>query len=104
VRSPFYLCTYVGKEYQKDFARYPKGCRLFAISCRDRKVRDRLRYLALGKFERSLVDEFGWSELKFVAEWRAVSELLEGSCEYVGGSTAREFAEKLAEEKRLDNE
>src|SRR3990172_4707989 len=33
-RSPFYLMTYTGKEYQKDLAKYPKGCWLYACSIR----------------------------------------------------------------------
>lgn len=33
-RSPWYLVKYVGKEHQKDLARYPKGCRLYATSIR----------------------------------------------------------------------
>jgi hypothetical protein len=31
-RTPYYLLKYVGKEHQKDFARYPKGCRTYAVS------------------------------------------------------------------------
>jgi hypothetical protein len=33
-RTPYYLLTYVGKEYQKDLARYPKHCRIYAASIR----------------------------------------------------------------------
>jgi hypothetical protein len=33
-RTPYYLVKYVGKAYQKDLARYPKSCRLYAASVR----------------------------------------------------------------------
>jgi len=33
-RTAFYLATYAGKEYQKDLSRYPKSCRLYAVSIR----------------------------------------------------------------------
>jgi len=33
-RSHHYLVRYVGKAYQKDLSRYPKGCRLYAASIR----------------------------------------------------------------------
>lgn len=33
-RSAYYLLTYTGKEYQKDFERYPKSCRTYSVSYR----------------------------------------------------------------------
>lgn len=33
-RTPWYLAKYTGKEHQKDLARYPKSCRLYAVSPR----------------------------------------------------------------------
>jgi len=33
-RTAYYLCTYIGKESQKDLSRYPKSCRTFAVSYR----------------------------------------------------------------------
>jgi hypothetical protein len=33
-RSPYYLVKYVGKEYQKDFSRYPRGAHAYACSVR----------------------------------------------------------------------
>jgi len=98
VRSPFYLCSYVGKRYQKNFSLYPKGCRLFAIVCRDADTRLSLRYASLSSFERSLVDAFGWDELKFISEWRSFVELVGGAVEYLGGSTSAEIAKQKAAE------
>jgi hypothetical protein len=42
-RTPFYLVTYVGKEYQKDLSQYPKSCRLYAVSIRPESYREALR-------------------------------------------------------------
>jgi hypothetical protein len=33
-RTAFYLATYTGKLYQKDLSKYPKSCRLYAVSIR----------------------------------------------------------------------
>jgi len=33
-KTAFYLATYTGKEYQKALSRYPKSCRLYAVSIR----------------------------------------------------------------------
>ena len=46
-RSPYYLVTYVGKEYQKDLSKYPKSCRLYSASVRwGEKAKQRYRLLA----------------------------------------------------------
>jgi hypothetical protein len=36
-RSLFYICAYVGKEYQKDLAKFPRSCRLYGASVRSDK-------------------------------------------------------------------
>lgn len=33
-RTAYYLATYTGKKYQKDLSKYPKSCRLYAVSIR----------------------------------------------------------------------
>jgi hypothetical protein len=48
-RTAFYLAKYVGKEYQKDLAKYPKSCRLCEVSIRPsmsiyRSWRENLQY------------------------------------------------------------
>jgi hypothetical protein len=48
-RTAFYLAKYVGKEYQKDLAKYPKSCRLCEVSIRPsmgiyRHWREEMRY------------------------------------------------------------
>jgi hypothetical protein len=37
-RSPYYLLKYTGKEYQKEFEKYPKGARLYATCIRRKKL------------------------------------------------------------------
>jgi len=63
-RTPFYLIKYLGKEYQKDFSRYPKGIRTYAVYIRDKKLKLALRYNSLPAHQKIFVDEFGWPELQ----------------------------------------
>jgi len=63
-RTPFYLITYLGKEYQKDFSRYPKGIRTFAVYIRDKLLKTELRYKSLTSYQKVFVDEFGWPDLR----------------------------------------
>jgi hypothetical protein len=68
--TPFYLITYLGKEYQKDFSRFPKGIRVFAVFIRDELLKKALRYHSLKLFQKEIVDEFGWSELNALTKLR----------------------------------
>jgi hypothetical protein len=73
-RTPYYLVTYVGKEHQKDLARYPKGCRLYAASVRTQDVTDRQLFRSLAGLEKpaSVVKQKmkseGW-EVKPESDW-----------------------------------
>lgn len=41
-KTLYYICTYIGKEYQKDLSKFPKSCRLYAASVRGSKdLKDR---------------------------------------------------------------
>lgn len=51
-RSFFYICTYVGKEYQKDFDKFPKSCRLYGASMRGNKDLQKT-FRALSRLDRS---------------------------------------------------
>jgi hypothetical protein len=62
--TPFYLTKYLGKEYQKDFSRFPKGIRAFAVNIREADAKRNLRYLSLKDRERAIVDTVGWEGLK----------------------------------------
>ncbi|MCE9644458.1 MAG: hypothetical protein K8S20_00550 [Chloroflexi bacterium] len=69
-RTPFYLVTYLGKEYQKDFSNFPKGIRVFAVFIQDKLQKQSLRYQSLRLFQKELVDEFGWAELPSLTKLR----------------------------------
>jgi hypothetical protein len=46
-RSFYYICSYIGKEYQKDLSRYPRSCRLYGASIRgDKMLQDTFRELS----------------------------------------------------------
>ena len=74
-RTPFYLVTYVGKEHQKDLARYPKGCRLYSASVRTPELEYRHLYKSLAgleKVENGIKDKMaseGW-EVKPESDWK----------------------------------
>jgi hypothetical protein len=69
-RSPFYLVTYLGKEYQKDFSKFPKGIRVFAVYIRDWDEKKDLRFQSLRPMQQLWVKEFGWSELNTLTKMR----------------------------------
>jgi hypothetical protein len=51
-RTPFYLVTYTGKEFQKDLSRYPKGARLYTASVRTLEGEYRHLYKQLAGLEK----------------------------------------------------
>jgi len=61
-KTPFYIVKYVGKSYQKDFFKYPKGARLFAVWIAGDKQLD-LRYRSLKDWQKKIVDDHGWEFL-----------------------------------------
>ena len=69
-RTPFYLITYLGKEYQKDFSMFPKGIRVFAVYIRDEEMKKELRFQSLRPYQQEYVNEFGWSELNSMTRLR----------------------------------
>lgn len=62
--TPFYLIKYLGKEYQKDFSRFPKGIRAFAVNIHEQAPKLLLRYRSLRDRDREIVDALGWEGLK----------------------------------------
>jgi hypothetical protein len=66
-RSPYYVLTYVSKEYQKDFDKFPKGARVYAVKIYDQGLDLLLKYDKLKDWEQGIVNSEGWGELKF---WR----------------------------------
>jgi hypothetical protein len=73
-RTVFYLVTYLGKEYQKDFSAFPKGIRVFAVYIRQDEAKLKLRYDSLPSYQQAFVDEFGWSELASLIRLRKAAE------------------------------
>jgi hypothetical protein len=52
INSPYYLMRYIGKEYQKNFAGYPKGMRLYGVSVR-KKWLDQISFRPYWKYRLS---------------------------------------------------
>lgn len=63
-RTPYYLLKYLGKEHQKDFSKFPKRIRVFAVYIRDPELKQALRYLSLTNYQREIIAEYGWGALK----------------------------------------
>jgi hypothetical protein len=64
-RSAFYLVRYTGKERQKDFDKFPVGCRAFATWLRDDRLALQHRYNGLRNWMKAIVDSEGWNALPF---------------------------------------
>lgn len=79
-RTPFYLVTYIGKEYQKDLARYPRSCRLYAVTVRPKAAREALR----------LASGLGVAKVPSSGSWR-----------YGGASVGLQYAEDILGPKAL---
>ncbi|MEO5355290.1 MAG: hypothetical protein H7835_19045 [Magnetococcus sp. XQGC-1] len=46
-KTPFYILKYTGKEYQKEFAKFPKGIRVFSVWVSDKAAKEILKYSTL---------------------------------------------------------
>jgi hypothetical protein len=66
-KSPYYLLSYTKKKYQKDYDKFPKGMRAFAVWVKESLLSERLRYFSLKVWERVAIDTDGWESLDF---WR----------------------------------
>jgi len=62
VRSPYYLVSYLKKEYQKDFSRFPAGAHAWAVWISDEVLKMRLRFLSLSPSDQNLVLEYREAE------------------------------------------
>lgn len=63
-RTVWYLVTYVGKEYQKDFENMPCGCRAFAVWIKDRDKNLALRFSNLPYTDKNIIMRMGWERWK----------------------------------------
>jgi hypothetical protein len=62
-RSPYYVCKYVGKQYQKDYKKFPSGARQFAVWFRSRELTQVYRLASLSDKE-ILYKKEGWNYKK----------------------------------------
>lgn len=75
-RSIYYICSYTKKKRQKDFSRYPKGARLFALYISDNVRRIKMRFDRLPEILQNIVNNEGWESLRF---WKRVFSSAAGS-------------------------
>jgi hypothetical protein len=64
-KSPYYMLSYTKKKYQKDYEKFPDGCRAYAVWIQSDVMAEKLRYLSLKAWEKGIVDSDGWQELPF---------------------------------------
>jgi hypothetical protein len=87
------MLSYTKKKYQKDYDKFPLGCRAFAVWIREDILSIRLRYLSLKDWEKGIVDSDGWDSLPFYRRMKK-------SCnhwQYEGSYSDLESAEKQTE-------
>jgi hypothetical protein len=70
-RTVFYLLKYTGKEHQKDFDKFPPGCRAYATWIGDAGLALQHRYNCLKSWMRGVVDADGWQALSFYKKLHA---------------------------------
>lgn len=64
-KSPYYMLSYTKKKYQKDYDKFPLGCRAFAVWIQESVLAEKLRYLSLKNWEKGIIDSDGWDALPF---------------------------------------
>jgi len=96
VRSPYYLVSYVKKEYQKNFDLFPSGAHAWAVWVSDFGLKLALRYESLGRYKKikwaevMLENEgIGFEECWEKMEWevkrqRLADRLLGNGWQYIG--------------------
>lgn len=92
LETVYYICKYVGKEYQKDFSKLPKGARAYAVYVAGEGLKEELRLMSLPEHIREAVVEYGWEALAMLIkpEW--------AKSQYVGSALTKEFRDYLMEE------
>lgn len=72
-KSVFYLVTYLGKEYQKNFSEFPHGARCFGIGAFEDQTRGELRFARLKDWEQTFMicrANMDWDLLKEERDYR----------------------------------
>jgi hypothetical protein len=70
-RTPYYIMKYAGKEYQKDFTKFPPGIRAFAVWFQSENLRTTLRYESLHpKYQKVFDDNNGsWKAVRIARKY-----------------------------------
>ena len=96
VRSPYYLVSYVKKEYQKNFELFPSGAHAWAVWVSDDGLKMSLRLESLTAYKKTIFAEIrfdnegiGFSECWEAMEWevkraKLADRLLGNGWEYIG--------------------
>ena len=96
MRSPFYLVSYLKKEYQKDFEHFPIGAHAWAVWVSDAALQASLRMQSLGEYKQKILCEvmidnegLGFEECWELMEWevkrnRLIQKWKGESWEYFG--------------------
>jgi len=95
VRSPYYLASYVGKEYQKDFENFPKYAHAWAVWVSDHALKKDLKFESLTSYKKQYVGEvmlregIGFEEAWELFEWelktrKAVEKEMGVGWQYLG--------------------
>jgi len=80
VKTPYYMASYVGKEYQKDYMKLPDNFHAWAVFVSDEALKlnlkiesltklERLEFESIVKFEGLEIEE-AWTELKWMTKYR----------------------------------
>jgi hypothetical protein len=95
VRSAYYMASYTGKAYQKDYTKLPVGYHAWAVYVAPQALKMSLRVESLSKLKREVYErcsadgltrEEAWDEMTWMMDYRKKCEIEQGmSWEYGGG-------------------
>lgn len=98
LRTVFYIAKYLGKEYQKDFSKMPKGARAFAVSVRGAEHREALAIASLSGHELRAYNTGGWEaveDMRKKPDW--------AKSKYIKSTVTREYADFLLQDLSPDD-
>lgn len=99
LRTVYYIAKYLGKEYQKDFEKMPKGARVFAVQVRGAERKEALAVLSLSPQELRAYNSGGWEAVEDMhnrPEW--------ARSRYVASTHTRDYADFLLSDLQADDE
>lgn len=86
-KTPYYLLKYTGKERQKDLSRYPKSCRLYAVSLRLPEGPSKAYLESKREYEKLISSGGDFEDI--------IPDDIPDNWEYGGACVTRGFAEKV---------